>query len=65
MKKWFFIVFVFVFGCKPTDKVTTPTTPGGEIVVPEEEEGEIIPLTEAEFKQLQDDLRKQRSVSVP
>jgi len=55
------IVFMFAFGCKhrPT-KITNPT-PGGIIVVDEEgNESEFPPpLTEAEFKQFQDDMRKQ------
>jgi hypothetical protein len=63
MNKWlvFVLTVLLVLGCrhKPT-KVTNPT-PGGIIVVDEEgNESEFLPMTEAEFKKLQDDLRKQK-----
>jgi len=63
MNKWliFALFCLLLLGCKhkPT-KVTNPT-PGGIIVVDEEgNESEFLPLTEDEFKKLQDDLRKQK-----
>jgi len=62
MNKLSFFVLLILVGCvhKPT-KVTNPT-PGGTIVVDEEgNESEFPPpLTEAEFKKFQDDLRKKQ-----